>query len=237
MKKINKIVSGILGLLGIFLLTTSCENMNDLQSKYTDQKEETYLGKVDSIKTYPGLGRAKITWYIGADPKIEKTIIYWNMRKDSIVRDFVRVTPGVQKDSIIVENLTEGTQLYEFRNINSKGNTSLYSSVTVTSWGERFANKLIARSITAQIYDFNASTFKLTLSNTFSGDSVVYSQVRFTDKSGVDNNIRINRVTNSVTLNNFPKGGQFQFRTAFFLPKQGIDTIYNAYKIYTGPTN
>lgn len=236
MKKINKIVSGILGLLGIFLLTTSCENMNDIQSKYTNLKEETYLGKVDSLKTYPGLKRAKITWYIGADPKIEQTIIYWNMRKDSIVRDFVRATPGVQKDSIIVENLTEGTQLYEFRNINSKGNTSLYSSVTVTSWGERFANKLIARSITSQVYDFNALTFKLNLSSTFSGDSVVYSQVLFTNSHGAENNIRINRTTNSLTLTDFPQGGELQFRTAFFLPKQGIDTIYNAYKVYKAPT-
>jgi hypothetical protein len=235
MKRINKIASGILGLLGIFLLTTSCENMNDIQSKYADMKEEIYLGKVDSINVYPGLSRAKITWYISADPKIERTIIYWNMRKDSIVRDFVRASPGVQKDSIIVENLPEGTQLFEFRNINSKGNTSLYSSASVISWGERFANRLISRSITSQVYDLNALTFKLNISNTFSGDSVVYSQVRFTNGHGVENNIRINRVTNTLTLTDFPRGGEFQFRTAFFLPKQGIDTIFNTYKIYKAP--
>ena len=235
MEKINKIVLGILGLLCIFLLTTSCENMNDIQSKYANLEEQTYLGKVDSIKTYPGLTRAKITWYISSDPKIEQTIIYWNMRKDSIVKDFVRTTPGVQKDSVIVENLPEGTQLFEFRNINSKGKTSLYSSASVTSWGESFANKLYARSITSQVYVFDSLKFKLSLSSTFSGDSVVYSQVRFTTSQGVQNNVRIDRVTNAVVLSDFPEGGEFKFRTAFFLP-MGIDTIYNAYKIYTAPT-
>lgn len=236
MKKINKIVSGTLGLLGIIFLATSCENMNDIQSKYANLEEQTYLGKVDSIKSYPGLNRAKITWYIGADPKIEQTIIYWNMRKDSIVRDFVRTTPGAQKDSIIVENLSEGTQLFEFRNINSKGKTSLYSSASVTSWGEKFANKLMARSITSQVYVFDSLKFKLSLSKTFSGDSVVYSQVRFTNSQGAANNVRINRATNSLVLTDFPQGGELQFRTAFFLPKLGIDTIYNAYKIYKAPT-
>ena len=235
MKKRNKIVSGILGLLGIFLLTTSCDNMNDIQSKYTAQEEQTYLGKVDSIKSWSGLGRAKITWYISADPKIEQTIIYWNMRKDSIVKDFVRNTPGPQKDSIIIENLSEGTLQFEFRNINSKGNTSLYSSASVTSWGEHFANKLYARSITSQVYDIKLLTFKLSLSNTFSGDSVVYSQILFTNSHGADNNIRIDRVTTSLVLNDFPGGGELQFRTAFFLPKRGIDTIFNAFKIYTAP--
>lgn len=235
MKKINKIVSGILGLLGIFLLTTSCDNMNDIQGKYADVEEQIYLGKVDTIKSWPGLKRAKITWYIGADPKIEQTIIYWNMRKDSIVKDFVRNTPGVQRDSIIVENLSEGTQLFEFRNINSRGNTSLYSSASVTSWGESFAKKLYARSITSQVYDFNSLMFNLSLSNTFRGDSVVYSQLRFTDIHGAENNIRIDRVTTSLVLTDFPEGGEFQFRTAFFLPT-GIDTIYNAYKIYNAPT-
>ena len=236
MKKINKIVSGILSLLGIFLLTISCDNMNDIQSRFANLEEQTYLGKVDSIKSLPGLGRSKITWYIGADPKIEQTILYWNMRKDSIVRDFVRHTPGVQRDSIIVENMSEGTQLFEFRNINSKGKTSLYSSASVSSWGENFAKRLYARSITSQVYDLTALTLKLILSNTFSGDSVVYSQIRFTNAHGAANDIRINRVTTSLVLNDFPGGGEFQFRTAFFLPKRGIDTIFNAFKIYNAPT-
>ncbi len=236
MKKINKIVSGILGLLGVFLLTTSCDNMNDIQSKYTNQEEQIYLGKVDSLLVWPGLGRAKLTWYISADPKIEQTIIYWNMRKDSIVKDFVRNAPGLQRDSIIVENLPEGTQLFEFRNINRSGQTSLYSSASVTSWGENFAKKLYARSITSQVYVYDSLKFKLGLSKTFSGDSVVYSQVRYTDSHGAENNIRINRVTNSLVLTDFPQGGEVQFRTAFFLPKRGIDTIFNAYKIYTAPT-
>ncbi len=234
MKITNKIAIGIFSLLAIFLLAISCNDMNDIQSKFADLDEATYLGKVDSIKSFPGQGRAKITWYIGSDPKIEKTIVYWNMRKDSIVKDFVRQTPGIQKDSIYVDNLPEGSSLFEFRNINSKGETSLYSKASVTSWGKNFALKLSKRSITSQEFDYASSSFKLGLSPTYKGDSVVYAELNFTDVNGQKQNVRINRDTTSLVLTGFPDGGELQFRTVFFLP-QGIDTVYNEFEVIKAP--
>ena len=234
MKITNKLVTGIFGLLAILFFTISCNDMNDIQSKFADLDEETYLGKVDSIKSFPGYGKAKITWHIGSDPKIEQTVIYWNMRKDSIVKDFVRTQPGVQKDSIIVENLPEGTRQYEFRNINSLGQTSLYSKASVTAWGESFVRNLSARIVKSQEFDYATSRFKLVLSNTFKGDSIIYSIMRFTDTQGVERSIRIPRDTTMLVLNDFPDGGEVQFGTVFFLP-QGIDTVRSAYQIIKAP--
>ena len=234
MKKINKYITGLLGLLAILLLATSCNDMNDIQSKFADVDEAVYLGKVDSIKSFPGKGRAKITWFIGSDPKIEKTIVYWNMRKDSIVKDFVRINSGIQKDSIYIDKLPEGSNLFEFRNINSKGQTSLYSIASVTSWGETFAQKLSKRDIKSQEFDYASSTFKLGISPTYKGDSVVYSQLQYTDVYGKMKNIDIKRDSNTLILPDFPDGGELKFRTVFFLPK-GIDTLYSAYQTFNAP--
>src|SRR5690554_2364197 len=122
MKQItNRLITALLVLFAALACIVSCVDMNEFQSQYHDTEERVYLGKVDSIKSISGFGRAMITWYVTADPKIEQTIIYWNQREDSIVRDFNRKTPGVQKDSIIIENLPEGSTLFEFRNVNSKG--------------------------------------------------------------------------------------------------------------------
>ena len=234
MKITNKIAIGIFSLLAGFFFTISCNDMNDIQSKFADLAEETYLGKVDSIRSFPGYGRAKITWYIGSDPKIEQTVIYWNMRKDSIVKDFVRTQPGVQKDSILVENLPEGTRQYEFRNINKLGQTSLYSKASVTAWGENLVKKLSPRIVKAQEFDYATSKFKLVLSDTFKGDSIIYSIMHFTDKQGVKKSIRIPRDTTMLVLDDFPDGGEIQFGTVFFLP-QGIDTIHSAYQTIKAP--
>lgn len=234
MKITNKYIAGILGLLAILLLAISCDDMNDIQSKFADVDEAVYLGKVDSIKSFPGQGRAKITWYIGSDPKIEKTIVYWNMRQDSVVKDFVRLSSGVQKDSIYVDNLPEGSTLFEFRNTNSKGESSLYSIASVTAWGEAFAQKLSKREIKSQEFDYASSTFKLGISPSYVGDSVVYSEMKYTDVNGKVKNIRVNRDSISKVLTDFPDGGELQFRTVFFLPT-GIDTVFSAYETFKAP--
>ncbi|WP_298652621.1 DUF4998 domain-containing protein [uncultured Proteiniphilum sp.] len=235
MKKMNKLITIVVSLLAILFVGISCDSMNDIQSEFADREEQVYLGKVDSLKVQPGFGRAKITWYINSDPKIEQTVIYWNMRRDSIVRDFVRsTTSDIQKDSIIIENLGESSIMYEFRNKNSKGESSLYSSIAVTAWGEQFASNLLARKLISKEFDYDLSQYKLTLSPAAVGDSVVYSQIVYTDKNGEEKMVKIERNTNMVVLPNFSDGSEFQFRNVFFIPK-GLDTIYSSYQTYNAP--
>ncbi|HBX21689.1 MAG TPA: hypothetical protein DEF88_14710 [Porphyromonadaceae bacterium] len=231
----NKLITVMISLLATLFFVISCDDMNDIQREYAEQEEQVYLGKVDSLQSFPGFGRTKITWYIGSDPKIERTIIYWNMRNDSIVKDFIRTTPGLQRDSVIIENLPEGTTHFEFRNVNNKGETSLYSSVSAVVWGEDFADGLRARKIVSRDFDYEQSRYKLSLSPATRGDSVVYSQIVYKDSKGVEKTVRVERESNAVELPDFTGGQEFQFRTVFFLP-EGIDTVYNNYENYKSPT-
>lgn len=231
----RKIIKMTVILLAGIILFASCDEMNDIQSKYTELEERVYLGKVDSIMVFPGFGRVKLTWYVGADPKIEKTVIYWNMRNDSIVKDFTRTMPGVQKDSIIIENLAEGTSLFEFKNINSVGESSLISNVTATVWGPNFGDGLYFRRISSRDFNYEESTFALEFSPVHQGDSVIYSEISYTTQSGEMKSIRIEREDDSIILPEFGDGDEFAFRTAFFLP-QGIDTIFNNPQIFKSPT-
>lgn len=235
MKKFTHISRVFFSLIAGMLLAISCDDMNDIQSQYADREEKVYLGKVDSINYFPGLGRVKLTWYVSADPKIDKTIIYWNMRNDSLVKEFNRTTPGVQKDSVIIENLPQGSMLFEFRNVSKDGESSLYSKTAATVWGTQFAEGLYSRKLVSQNFDYEASTIELGFSPVFVSDSVVFSQVLYTNKQGETKSIRIERATNSITLPEISDGEEIQFRTAFFLP-QGIDTIFNDYQIYKVPT-
>ena len=237
MKKIHKLFPVALGLLAsVFLILSSCNKMDDIQRKYAEKEEQVYLGKVDSLMFFPGISRTKLTWYISSDPRIDRTVIYWNLRRDSIVKDFNRTDPGVQKDSILIDNLPEGTTLFEFRNVNNEGETSLYSSISATVWGSAFAAGLRARKVTAFDFDYSQSLYSLTLSPTAVGDSVVYSQIIYTNKHGEEKSVRIERdtIATVVELADFPDGGELRFRTVFF-PPQGIDTVYNDYAIFKAP--
>lgn len=235
MKNLNKLILASCSICTLLVFAWSCDKMDDIQRQYADKEEQVYLGKVDSLQVFPGIGRAKVTWFVGSDPKIDRTVIYWNMRRDSIVKEFTRTTPGVQKDSIILENLSEGSTLFEFRNVNNEGESSLYSAVTVTAWGEEFVAGLRARKMNAFDFDYVQSTYQLVLSAATPGDSVIYAEVAYTTKQGEEKTVQIDRLTDSIQLTNFPDGGEFRFRTVFF-PPQGIDTLYNPYETFQAPT-
>jgi hypothetical protein len=215
-------------------LLVACDDMSSIQREYASREEQIYLGKVDSIRFNPGFGKVKLKWYIPSDPKIDRTVIYWNQRRDSIVKEFVRDIPGIQKDSITIENLNEGSMLFEFRNTSKEGYTSLLSSLTATIWGPNFANGLRARTLAGFEYDYHKRQYQLGFSPTAPSDGVVYTEIRYTNQSGAEQLVKVGRESNTVTLNDFPDGTEFSYRTVFF-PSQGIDTVYNSFATHKSP--
>ena len=143
MKKI--ILFSVWSLLS-FALIVSCEMTTDIQKKFTDEGERVYLSMTDSLTAYHGVGRVKLEWYISADPKVDTTVIYWNMRKDSVEREFKRTEEGRQKDSLSLE-LPEGTYIFELFNKNRRGERSLIATAQGVSYGDTYASKLIARPV------------------------------------------------------------------------------------------
>ncbi|MBO9619867.1 MAG: DUF4998 domain-containing protein [Niabella sp.] len=230
----NRITNLFFAAAFLALIVSSCDKMNDIQKKYADKAEQVYLGRVDSVQCFPGVGRAKLVWYMNADPKIERTIIYWNSRHDSLVVPFNRTALSGQRDSVYLDSLPEGSTLLEFKNVNSKGESSLVTIASATVWGTQFAGSLTARTINAFDYDYSQSRYNLSLLKTFLGDSVIYSQISYTTKSNTAQTITINRADTAVVLTDFPPGGSFQLRTTFF-PPQGIDTVRSAYQTYNAP--
>jgi len=140
-------------------LCVSCNNLDAIHEKYLIE-ERTYLGKPDSLKAYPGAGKVKLTWYQNSDPRIETTVIYWNLREDSVVHTFNRKPfGGFQKDSIIIDrDLEEGSNNFELINRGGK-EKSLVSSVQGEVFGESYIERLRIRSIESiRMTEFNEET-------------------------------------------------------------------------------
>lgn len=236
MKK-NRYAYFILWMLVSFLI--SCDSMEDINRKYSEMEEQVYLGKVDSIQTFSGLNKIKITWYISSDPKIESSVIYWNVRQDSIVKPFTRKTPGIQKDSIIIENLSEGNYYFEFRNTNKKGESSLFSSATGVSLGENYLNSLI-NSLEGRepvSIDYNPEDYSTTiiLSPTHD-DMLLCSEVKYINNQGEEISLTIDREDDSFTMANISTKGSFELRSVFSLDLDIDDEIlYSKYVTYFVP--
>lgn len=235
MKNINSLLFVITScvVFSIFMLQ-SCDKMDDIQRKYAELQEQVYLGRVDSVKAYPGVGKVKLVWQINADPKIDQTVIYWNNRRDSLIKPFNRLASGIQKDSITITTLREGSTLFEFINVNSQGQRSLVSSVTITTWGSSFIQGLREREIAGFDYNYNQSIYNLVLTKANPGDSVIYAEIDYITTNNETKTVKVERNVDTIALQQFGDGGQFRLRTVFF-PPQGIDTLYSEYVTYNAP--
>ena len=64
MKKLIKIAIGFAAALTALWMSGGCDDMNKTQEKYASREEIVYLTKVDSISSYPGVGKVKfVYWY------------------------------------------------------------------------------------------------------------------------------------------------------------------------------
>lgn len=128
------------------LAATACGDMDSIHEQYSGRPEKIYIGRVDSLKAHGGLNRTMLSWYMNSDPKIDSTVIYWNFRQDSLVKPFVRTTPGMQKDSVFIEGLGEGNFNFEVYNRNVEGLYSMIQTVSGHVYGDAYINGLRQRA-------------------------------------------------------------------------------------------
>lgn len=226
MKHIHS-VKALLIMSGLFLLLAGCDRMNDIQEKYASQEERVYLAKPQPLRYSPGVGRVKLVWSNGTDSRIDNTVIFWNDRNDSIVKPVSTATAAEHEDSIIVEGLPEGSLTFEFKNKNSRGESSLVTTLPVTVWGPNFVGReLTPRRIDSYIYSFQTSVFSIDLSTCMPNDHVAYSHLKYTDNSGNERVVKVDRGVDHVTLDDFPEASELFLTSTFFLDS-GIDSLYS----------
>jgi hypothetical protein len=143
-------LSLLCGLLGC-LLISSCTGMNDYHDEYLKRGETLYVGKVDSARVYPGLGRL-IIQYWNSDPKAKKLKVYWNSRTDSMLLD-IPEKPASQAVEIVIPNLEENNYLIEMITLNAEmKNPSIVFQAGGRVYGDKFQASLSDRQVRTAVF-------------------------------------------------------------------------------------
>ncbi|MDR1666795.1 MAG: hypothetical protein LBS03_03755 [Bacteroidales bacterium] len=225
-----------LGYLIAVTVCFSCDDMNDIHQKYLDEGERIYLGRADSLKAFSGNGRIKLVWYATADPKVETTVIYWNLRKDSIEHPFVRTQDGLQKDSVLIDGLAEGSYSFELIGKNHLGERSLPAVIQASSYGDSYAATFRYRPITNISFTLfdpvtQSSTVKITWGTPNAscvGTKVVYKK----RSTGEDTVIIVDSETSESVLtdvgNRLDEPNDLLHISSLYAPGQAIDMIETA---------
>ncbi|MFZ4863454.1 DUF4998 domain-containing protein [Sphingobacterium sp. Mn56C] len=144
MKNIKLIfISLSLLLLGFW----GCTKMDHHYKDFLVGGEKTYVGRVDSIKVYPGDNRIKLSWKVNPDPAVNRVQIFWSKEgvDDSITVTLDR-SNNVDTAEITLANLSEGDYVFNFYTFDNHGNKSVKMEKAGKVYGERYRQYIIPTS-------------------------------------------------------------------------------------------
>lgn len=216
--------------LYLLLSYISCDSMDSLHEKYLEWGEAIYTGVVDSLKVYPGYNRVKLTWEVNADPRIKKTVIYWDDRSDSVVVDVIRSqSKRIQMEHSI--ELPEGGYMFELATKDNEGHQSRYIEINTNIYGAFYANSISLRGSRQinLIEVLDQSTVNVHLGtvedNTYRYSELVYLTYESGSSQAIEKIVTIENQTDNVTLENIRLGDKISICSMFFPSENAMDGV------------
>ncbi len=229
----NNVVKKLVGMCAVItqLWMMGCDDMNSIHQEYYDLGEGIYTGAVDSLKALSGYKKVRFDWEINADPRISRTVIYWNHRADSILVDVDRAQGGRIGLSYEMENLNEGTYTFEFVTRDDQGHFSMPTELVVEVFGEFYIQSLRNRgvaSITKQADETMLIEWEPIASKT-----VQYVTVSYT-VAGVEQSVRVANDETQTVLTGLETDDVIEITTTH-LPENSLGPLDALAREYTMP--
>ena len=222
MKKIsfNKFLLVTLIVAGIY----SCKDMMDFHQDYIKNGEIVYLSKLDSMVSYSGKNRIQLSGYLKNAYNVNKVIVYWNNRTDSMLFDYSK-RKDLDSLNLMIPNLNEKSYIFDLYTLNDLGNSSIKVSIAGTVYGDIFRSNLAPR--TSNGFDFDGKQVKsLWLS---SEELERGTQISYTTESSELETVFLSPDSSNIVLPNLKYGTTFSYRSVFVPENTAIDTFLTAW--------
>lgn len=219
MKNCN-IHSSYLFIMAVLVLF-SCTKFEDSYKDFIGDGEIKYSARPDSLMARGGINSVQLSWLFTTDPNITSYKIYWNNRRDSIMKTIVR-SSGVDTIKVLISGLEEGVYNFEIFTYDNKGNTSIKSEVVGSSYGARYIATLLPRGIRAT----NRVDKNMIFTWAPGADDLLYTDLSYTDMDGHLVNVRIKKSDEFTELVNFPVGSAFNIQSFFKPDRLALDTVF-----------
>ena len=219
-KSLYKFLLIVLITAGIY----SCKDMMDFHQEYVKGGEIVYLAKVDSIVAYPGKNRVQISGYLKNAYNVNKVLVYWNNRADSMIFNYVK-TKNVDSLNLVIPNLTEKSYIFDIYTYNTDGNRSVKVPIAGTVYGLSYRKTLSAR--TSNGFDFDGKTIKAAWLP--AEDLERGTELRYTTEASVVTTVFIAKDSAQIALPKLKYGTSVSYRSVYVPEKAAIDTFYTAW--------
>lgn len=227
MKKIN-----ILALCGMICFLCSCGNMLDGIQGFLDQGETIYVGKLDSLKTFPGKNRVKIQGQMLYGVNQVKCVISY---KDPVTLEGEsQEFPVERKEAgetfeFMLDNLTEGQYDFSVVTYDPQNNKSIPMEVSAYVYGEQYQQALtnrIIKSISPEeiLNDKGQGEWVANIEWSISkGDGIVGCNMEYEQEDGSMKTVYVPVDETSTRLSGFKAGGKLIYNTEYLPDEDAID--------------
>lgn len=207
----------------IFMLMTSCSGMDETYREFIKDGTALYVAKAENVIAYPGVNRIKLIVDRFTDARVETLTVYWDNKTYSQTFDINRNGPT----EIYVENVGEGSHIFEIISHDSNGNNSIPVTITVMVYGESFLSFNSESSITA------SSTAAKTSVDIVHSSSYYYKHLTLTykTKDGEEKSVNITADVETVELTDCDHTAGLRYRTVFSPDATCIDEIVTEYRV------
>ena len=230
---IMKTIHYILVSLAVILaLTVSCTKMNDFHDEYLRNGPIIYVGRVDSMKVFPGKERVQVNYWI-TDPRAKELCFYWNNRKDSAKFSVPAHDPS-EMQTLLVDPVAEGDYTFQVFSYDGKGHRSIRFEQAFSSYGEVYASTLNTRSVASVTVGDGAVSVKW--GSSFSTLEVGI-EVRYTGMDGVEKTLFVptEELKAATVIEDADLGRSLTYRTAYKPSEDAIDVFYSVEKLIQLP--
>jgi hypothetical protein len=230
---IMKTIHYILVSLAVILaLTVSCTKMNDFHDEYLRNGPIIYVGRVDSMKVFPGKERVQVNYWI-TDPRAKELCFYWNNRKDSAKFSVPAHDPS-EMQTLLVDPVAEGDYTFQVFSYDGKGHRSIRFEQAFSSYGEVYSSTLNTRSVASVTVGDGAVSVKW--GSSFSALEVGI-EVRYIGTDGVEKILFVptEELMAATVIEDADLGRSLTYRTAYKPSEDAIDVFYSVEKLIQLP--
>ncbi len=201
----------------------SCKDMMEFHQEYIKNGEIVYLSKVDSIVSYAGKNRIQLSGYLKNAYNVNKIIVYWDNRADSMIFDYSK-TKDLDSLNLVIPNLQEKSYIFDLYTRNNEGNSSIKVSIAGTAYGDLFRSSLTPR--TNNGFKFEGNQLKALW---LSADPLERGTlVTYTTEAEGEKTLLLSPDSTSITLVDRKPGTPFSYQSIYVPEMAAIDTFYSA---------
>lgn len=206
-----------------------CDGMDATYKDFIKDGPVVYIGKVDSLKAYAGRNRVMLEWQKLLDPRAKTVEIFWENRSKSVKVKLSDLEEKEAKIQYMMNELDEGTYVFEICTYDDKGNSSIMSEVPGVVYGEAYEQLLFNTRVESAKLRKEVLTIQFASSQE---DTFIGSEITYTSTEGEVKTIFLEMPDTELVIDDF-SGNKFSYRSVYLPEETAIDYFYSASDEYS----